>query len=42
MNDYPHAHPFHQTQVKYLPPISDEEQRRYLLAAMDRGTRWDY
>ena len=28
--------------VKYLPPMPDEEQRRYLFAAIDRATRWVY
>jgi len=28
--------------VKYLPQMPDEEQRRYLFAAIDRATRWVY
>ena len=28
--------------VKYLPQLPDEDQRRYLFAAIDRATRWVY
>ena len=28
--------------VKYLPQMPDEDQRRYLFAAIDRATRWVY
>ncbi len=28
--------------VKYLPQMPDEAQRRYLFAAIDRATRWVY
>jgi len=28
--------------VKYLPQMPDEEQRRYLFVAIDRATRWVY
>ena len=28
--------------VKYLPQMPDHDQRRYLFAAIDRATRWDY
>ena len=28
--------------VKYLPPMADEDQRRYLFVAIDRATRWVY
>ena len=28
--------------VKYLPKMPDEDQRRYLLVAIDRATRWVY
>lgn len=28
--------------VKYLPKMPDEEQRRYLFAAIDRASRWVY
>jgi transposase InsO family protein len=28
--------------LKYLPQMPDEEQRRYLYAAIDRATRWVY
>jgi len=28
--------------VKYLPQMPDQEQRRYLFAAIDRATRWVY
>jgi transposase InsO family protein len=28
--------------VKYLPQMSDEEQRKYLFVAIDRATRWVY
>jgi hypothetical protein len=26
--------------IKYLPQMSDESQRRYLFVAIDRATRW--
>ena len=28
--------------VKYLPPMPDEDHRQYLFAAIDRATRWVY
>jgi hypothetical protein len=28
--------------VKYLPQMPDENQRRYLFAAIDRASRWVY
>ena len=28
--------------VKYLPQMPDQDQRRYLFAAIDRATRWVY
>jgi hypothetical protein len=29
-------------EVKYLPPMPDEESRQYLFAAIDRASRWVY
>jgi len=38
--DYPPG--FIHVDVKYLPQMPDEQQRRYLFAAIDRATRWVY
>ncbi len=32
----------HRVNVKYLPQMPDEAQRRYLFVAIDRATRWVY
>ena len=28
--------------IKHLPQVSDEDQKRYLYIAIDRATRWVY